>query len=96
MIEKAAMRLYRARLARDKAKKDFIELRKMSGDCTLASQDRSQCYIGYSPHKDWCDVCKKGQPLYLVRKKAGIEAWSALRALMQLCKKQGRTFSDMA
>lgn len=93
MFEKAAMRLYEARLARIKAKKDFVEFREEFSACEqLDGPHATACYDedpdeGMLKFDDWCNTCKKGQPFYLARRAACKEVGVAMRALMHLCKK---------
>lgn len=94
MFEKAAMRLYEARLARKEAKEAFIKFREEFSACELLDGPHaSPCYgdeYTQMPKENWCDVCKKGQPFYLARKSACKEVGMAMRALMQLCKKSAK------
>ncbi len=90
MFEKAAMRLYEARLERDKTKEAFIKFREDVGACEMLDGPHAEaCYSGYriNTGHEWCDVCKRGQPFYLARRAACKEVGAAMRALMQLCKK---------
>lgn len=94
MFEKAATRLYEARLGRDKAKKAFIEHREEHGGCEMDSRETC-CYHNDYPNRlpldEWCATCQKAQPFYLARKAACKEVGMAMRALMQLCKKSEKS-----
>jgi len=96
MFEKAAMRLYDARMDRDKTKEAFIDFREKTGTCEhISNPFDTACYdedpdMGMLSFDRWCDVCKKGQPFYLARKAACKEVGMAMRALMQLCKKNNK------
>lgn len=90
MFEEAAMRLYEARLARNKSKKEFVEYRETNSECS--GPELGRCFEGDDNDKimeisKWCCACREGQPFYLARKAACKEVGAAMRALMQLCKK---------
>ena len=90
-LEQAAINLYKARLARDKAKENLRKFREKYGGCDMARDEiysQSPCYISRPFYeKAWCNICKKSQPFYLKRKAAGNKVASAMRRLMNLCNK---------
>lgn len=88
-IEKAAKRLFAARLVSSQAKFCLQQYRQEHGGCIYPPESgRSNCYLQWQlPKARWCEVCRGSEPIYQARKKAAIEVATAMRALMHLCKK---------
>ena len=92
------LRLYRARLARAKAKKEFAESWDNIGTCQRVfapdGEMRPACYRYIESElsvDEWCDTCRARQPLYDAKKQSSIEVGIAMRAVLR----RGKLLDDV-
>ncbi len=85
-VAAAVLRLYRARVARKETRAALRAYREKHGSCDGVNHETGPCYYHYPAIRDWCDICRFSQPLWELRRKAYIEATTALVSLLHLGK----------
>lgn len=88
-LEKAVIRLYRARKSRDEAKSKLRATAERLGSCdNFERLDSVRCFERGNklPQEAWCDVCKEKQPLWQAYHKASTESGTALKAILRYAK----------